>query len=64
MCLMILPNFFFFFYIPEAFPAVTVPVPSFRKQGLSLVKLSTVVSGLGNSSLSMISSPITTIVIF
>ena len=36
--------------IPEAFPAVTVPVPSLTKAGLSLARVSAVVSGLGNSS--------------
>ena len=36
--------------IPEAFPAVTVPVPSLTKAGLSLERVSAVVSGLGNSS--------------
>jgi hypothetical protein len=36
--------------IPEAFPAVTVPVPSWRKHGLSLVSASNVVPCLGNWS--------------
>ena len=36
--------------VPEAFPAVTVPEASLMKAGRSFDKLSTDVSGRGNSS--------------
>ena len=43
--------------IPEAFPAVTVPEPSFMKAGFSLDSFSTVVPWRGNSSASTVMGP-------
>ena len=40
--------------IPDAFPAVTVPVPSLINAVRNLDKVSTVVLGVGNSSVVMI----------
>ena len=43
--------------IPEALPAVTVPVPSLINAGLSLLRPSTVVPCRGNSSASTVVAP-------
>lgn len=44
-------------FIPEAFPAVTVPLPSLIKAGLKFLSPSNVVSGLGNSSVVTVTLP-------
>ena len=51
-------NYLYVYYIPEAFPAVTVPVPSFTKAGLSFDKASNVVPWRGNSSVSTVMGPV------
>lgn len=45
--------------LPEAFPAVTVPVPSLIKAGFSFCSPSMVQPDLGNSSLDTVMGPVT-----